>query len=129
MPFNNCAACYVLRYDFRQKTIDAFAEVVQRELKLDTQTWLPHRKNHVLTCRQQDSINKVQLTHYTLGTATKPARKTSCYTCVCSHFAGKTVSHQQNADRLRHTLAQDLQLSIRQLFFLRLELCWGAAAY
>lgn len=115
------------------KTIDAFAEVVQRELKLDMQTWLPHRKNHVLPRRQQDSINKVQLTRYTLETATKPARKKSCYKCVCSHFAVKTVSHQQNADWLRHTLAQDLQLSvylsIRQLFFLRLELCWGAAAY
>lgn len=58
MPFNNCAACYVLRYDFRQKTIDAFAEVVQRELKLDMQTWLPHHKNHVLPRRQQDKYKQ-----------------------------------------------------------------------
>lgn len=93
MPVNNCAACYVLRYDFRHKTIDAFAEVVQRELKLDMQTRLPHRRNHVLPRRQQDSINKVQLTRYTLGTATKPARKKSCYRCVCSHFAVKRLSH------------------------------------
>lgn len=27
MPFNNSATCSLLRYDFRQRTIDAFAEV------------------------------------------------------------------------------------------------------
>lgn len=59
------------------KGLLTLAEVGQGELKLEC-TRLPHLNNHVIPCNQQDSINKVLLTHYTLGTATKPVGNKSC---------------------------------------------------
>lgn len=68
----------------------------------------------------------VLLTHYTLGTATKPVGKTSCYRCFCSYLA---VKWSHIIKMLIGCVTQKLQLSKCQLFFLRLEMAWQTAAY
>lgn len=57
-----------------------------KEQKLEC-TPLPHLNSHVISSNQQNSIKQVLLTHYILGTATKPVGKKTCYRCfahICS---------------------------------------------
>lgn len=99
----------MLRYEFRQRTIDTFAEAGQREPILECK-WLPHLNNHVISCNQQDSIKSSAYPLHT-GNSDKTCRKEVLLHMYLLRFCCKESQLQ-------------LQLSIRQLFFLRLILSY-----